>query len=286
VQVFIILLFGIFILSWSSIFIRWMGELDPLIIAFYRLAFSAFFLIPFLFKKDNKKSPFLKSDLLSLFFAGLFLAIHFYTWIISLQLTTVGNSIFLESTHPLFGMIFSIVFLKEKIHKAFFYAILLGISGIFIIALIDIQANSTAICGDLLALISAVALAAYLLIARIYKEKIPLVKYLFIIYSVAALLIFILILIRNLDFVTISATNWILLIILALGPNLTGHSILNWASRKMEIYKVNIFLLIEAVLATIYAALLLGEIPKMTFYFGAALILSAVYLVFSKRTNI
>lgn len=285
-QVFIILLFGIFILSWSSIFIRWMGELDPLIIAFYRLAFSAFFLIPFLFKKDNKKSPFLKSDLLSLFFAGLFLAIHFYTWIISLQLTTVGNSIFLESTHPLFGMIFSIVFLKEKIHKAFFYAILLGISGIFIIALIDIQANSTAICGDLLALISAVALAAYLLIARIYKEKIPLVKYLFIIYSVAALLIFILILIRNLDFVTISATNWILLIILALGPNLTGHSILNWASRKMEIYKVNIFLLIEAVLATIYAALLLGEIPKMTFYFGAALILSAVYLVFSKRTNI
>ena len=117
--VYIKLIFGILVLSWSSILIRWMGDIHPLIITFYRLAFSCLIIL-ILIKKPVKsiKNASIK-HYKYLITAGLFLSMHFYTWITSLQLTTVGNSIFLESTHPLFGWILSIIILREKISKIF-----------------------------------------------------------------------------------------------------------------------------------------------------------------------
>jgi len=51
--VYIRLFFGVIILSWSSILVRWMGDIHPLIITFYRLAFSALIIL-FLIKKPLK----------------------------------------------------------------------------------------------------------------------------------------------------------------------------------------------------------------------------------------
>jgi drug/metabolite transporter (DMT)-like permease len=70
---------------------------------------------------------------------------------------------------------------------------------------------------------------------------------------------------------------------MAIGPNFIGHSILNWASRKIPVYKVNMAFLSEAVLATIYAALLLNEIPPADFYIGAVLILAGIFSIFLYR---
>ena len=278
------LTFGIFIISWSSILIRWMGAIDPLIIAFYRLAFSAMVLLPFAMRRQPSKTPVANRVFWLIPLAGIFLALHFYTWITSLQLTTVGNSIFLESTHPLFAYILSVFFLKEKAGKSMIPAFILGLIGMYLMLSENITQHSGALAGDSLAIFSAFCIAAYLLIARKSKQDLPLLRYLFYVYGSAALLLLGPLLWNGVDFWELPVMVWVLLIILALGPNLIGHSLLNRASRHMPVYLVNMALLSESVLATAYAAILLDEIPVLWFYLGALFILYAIFMVFKRET--
>jgi drug/metabolite transporter (DMT)-like permease len=277
------LIFGILVISWSSILIRWTGNVHPLIITFYRLLISAVIIFPFVAKQfpaTLKKSAPHKYHLIA---AAFFLTMHFYTWITSLQLTTVGNSIFLESTHPLFGWILSIIVLKEKASKALFPALILGLAGMYFTISGNLFSGSIAFTGDLLALVSAFCIAAYLIVARTLRNEFELLPYLFLVYGIAAFLTLILLGFNQLKFWSVPAESWKFIFLLAIGPNLIGHSMLNFASRYIPVYKVNMALLSESVLATIYAGLLLNEIPEVRFYIGAVLIILAIGSVFFAR---
>lgn len=260
-----------------------MGDVHPLIITFYRLALSALFLLPLIIKDLKSTITTANKIKTPLFFAGLFLALHFYFWITSLQLTTVGNSIFLESTHPLFAWILSVLILKERVSKSLLPALILGLLGMYLMIYKDLQLANKAILGDFLAVLSAFFVAAYLLIARIQKEKLKILPYLFLVYGSAATISLLFCILYGLDIWALSAENWFWLLLLAVGPNAIGHSVLNWASRLIPVYMVNMALLSESVLATIYAALLLNEIPPLLFYAGAVCIFLAIISVFWTR---
>lgn len=282
----LILLFGVFVTSWSSILIRWIGNVPPLIIAFYRLFFSALVILPFITLRKTKY-PFPKlsaKNTVFIFIAGLFLALHFFSWIKSLQLTTIGHSIFLESTHPVFALILSYFVLKERSSLLTIAGIGLALLGMYIIVSEDTGSlAATSLSGDLLAIFSAFCLAAYLLIARMFTHKIALLPYLLRVYGAAALITLLFILVMRLNPIRLSESSWFYLILLALGPNLIGHSLLNWASRKMRVYLVNLAMQGEAVLATIYAYWLLNEHPAVHFYLGSLLILIAVSFIFFQK---
>lgn len=276
----LVLFTGIIILSWSSIFVIWIGDLHPLTITFYRLLISGLILLPFSWNKRRETIKQIPKIRWQLFAAALFLALHFYTWITSLQMTTVGNSIFLESTHPLFGWILSAIILKESGSKKLIPAVLIGMIGMLVTVFNDIVGDLHALTGDVFAISSAFFIAAYLIFARQTSQRIQLIPYLSIVYLSAAGMILIILLILSIPFWMIEVEQWGLLILLAIGPNLIGHSILNWASRRMVVYKVNMALLSESIMATIYAALLLDQIPAWNFYLGAVMILFSVYIVF------
>ncbi len=276
----LILFFAVFVISWSSILIRWMGDIHPLVLSFYRLFLSTLILLPFAKYKNTGQVPVIKKHSALIIAAGLLLALHFYFWITSLQLTTVGRSIFLESTHPVFGVLLSLLFLKELAPKSFFPALGLGLAGMYLTVHNDIFNNQTALLGDGLAVLSAFCLAAYLLIARKIGNRIPMVNYLIYVYGTAALILFVVLLLLKIDFRHIPGTTWLLLILLTLGPNTVGHSLLNWSSRRMPIYRVNMALLSESVLATAMAFFFLSEKPELIFLLGAVLILMGIGWVF------
>jgi len=272
------LFLGIFIISWSSIIVRWIGAVDPLLISFYRLFISALVLLPFIGKPAEFRVILNRKSIALVILAGFLLALHFYSWIASLQMTTVGNSIFLESTHPFWGWLLSVIFLKEKASYSFMAAFLIGLAGMYLTISNDLSGVGLP-AGDLLAILAAFCVAGYLIIARILREQIPIYLYLFLVYGAAATVLIIIALIYNIRLFDFSVDSALLILLLALGPNLLGHSILNWASRRMAVYKVNMALLSEAVLATLYAALLLNEYPPASFYPGAFLILLSIFVV-------
>jgi drug/metabolite transporter (DMT)-like permease len=69
---------------------------------------------------------------------------------------------------------------------------------------------------------------------------------------------------------------WVLL--LALVPQLLGHSTFNWALRYLPASYVSVTLLGEPIGSAILAYFFLGETPSGLMIFGAILILAGIYV--------
>lgn len=279
VRIYTLLLTGVVVASSSSILIRWAGHVPFAAIAFYRLFISMSVLVSFhLLRKRSSASPF------PLFrwpyaLAGFFLAAHLVTWIASLQMTTIANSIFLEGTHPLFAVLLSCVFLKEYPNRTTVPLFFSTALGMFLIVYSDFGLAATKMWGDILAISSAAMIALYLMIARMYRSEPDFVKYLIQVYGAAAAFCLIYLLAVGDHLTGYAPMGWTMIVLLALGPNLVGHSLLNWASRHIEIFKVNLALLLEPVLATLSGIVFLAEYPKSHFYWGALLVMLSVGLL-------
>ena len=74
--------------------------------------------------------------------------------------------------------------------------------------------------------------------------------------------------------------------LLALIPTGIGHSLLNWAARKIPVYKVNFSVLGEPLIASLLAYFLFAEKPYGFFYLGAVLILVGIVLALLDQSDI
>jgi len=280
-KIYSLLLIGVLVSSSAAILVRWTGDVSSSVIAFYRLIISAAILL--IYSKFNSRvhkntnKPFHWHFII----AGLFLAFHFITWISAVKMTSIANAIFLGNIHPVFAVLASIIFLKEFPDKRSIPVFLVSIIGMFLIVSTDFGLKPGLLTGDISAIFSAMFFAIYILIARIHRNTIDIIRYLGIIYTIAAIVCLIYILFNGYPLYGFSSTSWLMLVLLALGPSLTGHSLLNWASRHIEIFKVNLTMLLEPVLASIAGMLLFFEYPNLNFYYGAILILFALgYLIY------
>jgi len=297
--------FGLFIavlaVSWASIFIRWCGDTPSLVISFYRMLWSSllFALLYLPRKAERRKFPKLsKRQRWFIFAAGFLLALHFVTWIASLKLTTIAHSLTLESTHPVFAVLLSPLLLKEKAGWRSIVAVLCTFVGILVIGGQDLAFSSDApfheyifsqqflggqLFGDLLAVASALFVTLYLFIARHLRSNIDLIFYLALVYGAAALILLVFNLAAGHSLINYPLRVHLFMLLLALIPTGVGHSLLNWAARRIEAYKVSLTALGEPVLASIMAYLFFGEVPYGWFYAGALFILLGIFLAMSER---
>lgn len=280
-RIYTLLLTGVVIAATSSILIRWAGAVPFAVIAFYRLLISVAVLIPFQVCRNGIASSSLRRFHWQYILAGLFLSAHLIAWIASLQMTTIANSIFLEGTHPLFAALFSVIFLREFPRRITLPLFFLAGIGMFFIVSSDLGLEKSKIFGDLLAISSAAFIALYLMIARMHRTEPDFARYLIQVYGAASGFCLIYLVIMGNRLVGFAPVSWLMIALLALGPNLVGHSLLNWASRHIEIYKVNLTLLLEPVLATIGGIVFFHEFPGIQFYWGAGLIVFSVGLLVS-----
>jgi len=283
------LVIAVFAVSWASIFIRWCGDTPALVISFYRMFWSTLLLLGYQllvhpsalqFKTLPRKSK----ELIVL--AGILLALHFATWIASIQLTKISHSLILESTHPIFALLLSPLFLKEKGSWFAVAAAILAFCGIVIIAGQDMLSLNGKFLGDTLALAGALFVTLYLLIARHQRDMVELVPYLIAVYAGAALTLLLLILLFRYPVLNYPVKIHALMFLLALIPTGIGHSLLNWAARKIPVYKVNFSVLGEPLIASLLAYFLFAEKPYGFFYLGAVLILIGIVLALLDQSDI
>lgn len=280
VRIYSFLMLGVVIVSSSAVLIRWAEDVSSPVIALYRLVISGSILLAWHHLRKNTHQRYEVKFHWHFILAGLFLALHFITWIAALKLTSIANAIFLGSTHPIFAVIASIIFLKEFPGKKSYPLFLLSMVGIFLIVWANSDFTSGRISGDISALFSALFFALYILVARMHRQTVHIINYLGMVYLIAAFFCLIFVLFRGDPLSGFSDQSWLMLLLLALGPSLMGHSLLNWASRHLEIFKVNLAMLLEPIIATVAGMLLFFEFPGQLFYAGALLIMfSLIYLM-------
>jgi drug/metabolite transporter (DMT)-like permease len=287
--------FGILAVSTASIFIRYAQEGAPsIVIAAARLTLASLVLAGVVVIRHRSELRALTGKLLwPALLSGLFLAIHFAAWITSLEYTTVASSVVLVTTTPLWVALVAPWAINEPISRSVLIGMFLAMGGGVIVALSDscTLVGGALVCppladfvagkafwGDLLALVGAWTGAAYLIIGRRLREQLSLIPYIFLVFGMAAILLNVFMLLAGETPFGYSGETYLWFLLLALVPQLLGHSALNWALRYLPAAYVSISLLGEPIGSAVLAYFLLGEIPSMLMVFGAILIFAGVYL--------
>jgi drug/metabolite transporter (DMT)-like permease len=290
------LLAGISAASTAAIFIRFAQHegAASIVIAAARLTIATLILAPFALTRHRSDLRRLsRGEWVLALLSGLFLALHFATWITSLEYTTVASSVVLVTTTPLWVALLAPLVLRERIGTATKIGLILALTGGVIVGLSDAcvwQAGAlscpplrtffggTAFLGDFLALFGAWMAAGYMLVGRKLRAKMELVPHIFVVYGMAAVVLMVIMLVMGESPIGLPPLAYLWFLLLALVPQLFGHSTFNWALRYLPASLVSVTLLGEPVGSTVLAYFIFQEAPGWVKISGAVLILAGIWL--------
>ena len=230
--------------------------------------------------------------------SGVFLCFHFASWITSLEFTTVPSSVVLVTTSPLWVAVLSPLVLHERLPVAVWIGLAVALLGGTIVgggqacqfgpSGIDCSGfqnflHGEALFGNFLALVGAWCGAGYLLVGRWVRPTLSLLSYTAIVYGIAAIGLLILALANHTQIFGFQPITYIWFVLLALIPQLIGHSTYNWALRYLSAAYVSIALLGEPIGTSILALVLLKEVPTILEIVGGLLTLMGIYV--ASRVN-
>ncbi|MCD6391765.1 MAG: DMT family transporter [Dehalococcoidia bacterium] len=279
---YLVLTIGVISVSFAAIFVR-LAEAPPLVIATYRLCLASLIIIPvaWVYSSSELRHLSRRTTMMALL-SGAFLALHFGLWIASLSYTSVATSAMLVTTSPIFVAIASYLLFQEKLSKQTIVGIVISLIGSVLIGFGNWRLGTNPLFGGILAFLGALAVAGYLLIGRKLRRSIGFLSYASLVYSSAAMLLLLSTLAFGYRLVGYSPTTYAMLALLAVVPQLIGHSAFNWSLRFVPATLITIAILGEPVGATILAFLILKEIPTLSEIGGGILILVGICVAFRK----
>jgi drug/metabolite transporter (DMT)-like permease len=286
-SLFLVLLVSVVAMSWAAPLIRFSAA-PPLAISFWRLAFSLPVIAAILTLRGEwaELLTLTRREWMTAATAGVFLALHFASWIASVTLTSVAASVALVATQPVWVALISIAVLRERPAREQWVGIFLAVLGAGIIGLGDRGGGSDPLLGDGLALAGALLVAVYYVIGRHLRQRIGIWPYVAVVYGFATVTLALASVAAGVNLAEPYATrDWLVFLALALGPMLIGHTGQNWALRFLPAHAVNLTLLGEPVGATLIAFLLpsIAETPTVGTLAGGMLILSGIVLGLRRR---
>ncbi len=278
------MIIGVAAVSTASTFIRLAQEsASSLTIAAWRLMLASLILAPFAFATQRSEWRSLRRrDWVCLLGAGVLLALHFYTWIVSLAMTSVAASVVLVTLNPLFVGLISHFFLNERLTRTLTLGLIVALLGSAIIGWGDLGQGVHRVQGDLFALVGALAVAGYMLIGRRQRQHLSLLGYVFPVYATAALTLFGAALLSHTPLLGFPTPVWGWLLLLAVIPQIIGHSALNWSLGKLPATYVALSVLAEPLGSTLLAWWILHESPPVTAVGGGLLILGGIAVSFRR----
>ena len=282
----LVVFIGVLFTSTSAILIRF-SNAQPVVIAVFRMGFSSLLMFPLVFLRDGgtlggkfKEFKVLTwKDFLLCLISGVFLALHFWSWITSLSYTSVAAGTVLVNIHPIFVVIASWLILKESstFRAIVFMAAALG--GSIILALSGGDGGTIGrLMGNGLAVIGAITVSGYMVIGRFLRRRVSTYVYTLIVYSVSTLFLVGTALLQHIPIFPLPGREYFIFLALALFPTLLGHSVFNWSLKYVRASFVSTAVLGEPVLASIAAIFFFHEIPGSMTLLGAAIVLISIYL--------
>jgi drug/metabolite transporter (DMT)-like permease len=272
-----------------------LSSAHPIAIATWRLAFSlAIIAAPLAARGSWRQWRSLQGlDLGIAIAAGVMLALHFWSWNASVEMTTIAASVVLVNVQPLIVAALSAVWLRERPTRAQWAGIGIAMVGALVVASPDlVVAGATSVrgraaIGDALAVIGAITAAVYYVIGRRLRGSLDLWAYVGLVYSACLCTLLVIAFLIDVPLWPQPRQELVIFGSLALGPMLLGHTVMNWALRHIRAYQVNLVLLGEPIGATLLAAMLPGinERPTLFTLIGGALVLGGILIAEQRRAT-
>jgi len=282
-KAYLVLLVGVVSVSFAAIFIR-LAEAPPLVIAAYRLTIASLVLILLTYKKTFPSVKRLSGrDSLLLLLSSFFLALHFALWITSLSYTSIASSVILVTCHPAFVAVISYFLWHEVLNRLTIGGMVMAFAGVVLINYGGFDFGSQAILGNVLALIAGFAMGGYLILGGHLKNRIEIMPYLTMIYTGAAVILLLATAGFGYSFTGYSGMTYLMMALLAVVPQLIGHSSFNLALRLVPVTFVSVAILGEPVGATLLGYFILDEVPTVKELIGGIFILAGIFIVLRQK---
>ena len=275
------LIVGMFAISTSAILIRWTSEgTEPLVIGSYRQTFATLFFVPFLIKdKAQELFSLSQARIGEMIITGIFLGAHFGFFISSVKATSVAASVLLGTCHIVYVAIIGWILFGEGLTRNGIIGTGLALSGIVILFWGDLVQDPGNFDGNVLAFISGILAGFYYLGGRKLRKEISLPTYALVVYFSSAIAMWIVVIVQDLEYLSIPNSDFQLFFLMALVPTLLGHTMQNWALAFLPAYVVSITLLTEPVGSGILAWYFFEEVPSIGVFIGGLIVLFGVYMV-------
>ncbi|MEM9562920.1 MAG: DMT family transporter [Actinomycetota bacterium] len=269
--------------SSSAVLVRW-ADAPAEALAFWRTAGGAVLLAPAAARAARRTGgggPD-RRQWVGIAVAGVALAVHFSTWLASLELTSVAASVTLVTTAPLLIAIGWAAAGRRPPARTWL-AIAVALVGVAIITLGDPSPSAGAAppdpgLGNALALVGAGAMAVYLVAGDRVRSGLTTSAYAARAYAVAAVALAVYAAVAGIELGGYDRTTWLAIVGMIIGPQLAGHTVLNLLLARLGSVTVSTLLLAEPVGAGLLVWLLFGEVPPVAAFAGAPLVLGAVAL--------
>jgi drug/metabolite transporter (DMT)-like permease len=269
---------GVGAASVSAILVRYADGADPLALSFWRCVAGAAALLPFAAGRIRRGG---RDQLNAPVVAGVFLALHFGTWMSSVNLTTVAASVLLVSTTPVFVAIAAFFLYRERLPGAAWAGILLATGGAAAVG--GGSLNGSSLDGNLLAVAGAATAGGYVMAGQVARRTQGILEYAVVTYAVAGALMAVVCVANGSELTGYPAQTWLAIAGLVVGPQLLGHTVINLVLSDIDATTVSVTIMAEPVIATALAFVLFDEVPSWLLYPGGVAILAGIYMVSAAR---
>lgn len=272
----LIVLLGVAGVSLSAVFVRW-STAPSLVLALYRMAFSALLLIPLALARRAEFRALRRRELCLSLLSGAFLGVHFACYFESLRWTSIAAAVVLVDTEVLFVALASVLILRKKLSRRAWTAVLLAFGGSVAVALADASGGG-ALRGNLFALTGSVCMAVYTMLGAVCRRSLSTTVYTSLVYLSAAGTVLAAALAGGQALTGWGPVNLLAGLGMAVFCTLLGHSVFSWGLKYLPPAFISTANLLEPVLASVWGLLLFGERPGVLVVFGGTLILLGIGL--------
>ena len=270
----LLLLLATAAISTAAPLFRQLDGLSPLLAASLRLLLAGLLLSVI---GGLQLSQLSSRQLRACWICGLFYAAHFGSWVSSLHYTTIAASVTLVTTTPIL-LLAAGLFKGEKRRSAEYVACGIAMTGVALITGSDWQLSSSALFGDALALLGAIAMAGYFLTVKPLGD-LPLRPFMCLTALTAGTLLMIATILNDPSAILkIEASDWLWVTALALIPHLVGHGLLTYCLRNSPPSEVALATVGEPAGSALLAYLVFSETISPLAAMGCLITLTAVYL--------
>ena len=214
--------------------------------------------------------------------AGLFFAGDLGVWHLSILYTTIANSTLLANFAPIFVTLGGWLLFRQRVTRLFLIGMVTALAGATVLIGPSFGVSGRHLAGDALGVLTAVFYGAYFLaIKHLRASTISTARIMAWSSAITAIALLPVALVSGEVMLPHGAHGWMVLFGLALLCQVAGQGLIAWAMAHLPASFSAVSLLIQPVLATSYAWMILGERIGPVQFVGAAIVLVGIY--FARR---
>lgn len=273
---------GVLALSMSALFVRW-AQAPGLVTSFYRMSIAAVLLLPLIASAVRARGlPPLRWMLFPAL-GGIFTALDHGAWSTAIGSTRIANATLLNNLAPVWVALFAVLIWRERLGGKFWLGLAVTMAGAAVVLGSDMVYAPELNGGNLLAIFSSLAYAAYFLVTQRGRTRLDVLAYVWLVDVFAALSLLGMVRGLNMPLSGFDTPTWLIFLAAALISQVGGYFSIAFALGHLPASVVSPTMILQPVLTALLAIPFTGEILSPVQWLGGLAVLGGVFWVNRSR---